>query len=200
MGANANTLLVDSTQPHGFKFGPPVGGSGAMTKIAEVVVGTAAATVLLSNLSVGNPKHLLVLCAGQDTAASTYLDLHMKINNDGAAADYTSAQFLQGQGTGASAGQQAPSTLGAICGAMPGIASNAGALGASTIWFPNTFYLQSGRLVIEDTIVVHSAGPTMIRMSRGFIWKANAPIDSLLFTAGGTAFAPNTIFSAYALQ
>jgi hypothetical protein len=196
MGADLNTLVVDAAQPHGFRFG-----LGGITRIAEVIAPGGTSTATFASIP-ATFRHLLMLYMGQDTNAggAGVFDMHVKINGDAVAANYTNSQQLSGNGAAAAAASQAPSVLGALCGVLAGTVASAIAVGGGAVFFPGYANTSIAKFGIEVSGLANLAAGVGITEVRSFSWKSLAAINSLVWTGSGTAFAAGSQFTLFGIQ
>jgi hypothetical protein len=196
LGADLNTLVVDAAQPHGFRFG-----LGGMTRIAEVIAPGGTSTISFASIP-ATFRHLLMLYMGQDTNAggAGVFDMHVKINGDAVAANYTNSQQVAGSGAAASAASQAPSVLGAICGVLGGTVGSALAVGGGAVFLPGYANTSIAKFGIELSGAANLTAGAVIVEARCFSYKSLAAINALLWTAGGTNFAAGSQFTLFGIQ
>jgi hypothetical protein len=139
---------------------------------------------------------------GQDTNAggAGVFDMHVKINGDAVAANYTNSQQLSGNGAAAAAASQAPSVLGALCGVLAGTVASAIAVGGGAVFFPGYANTSIAKFGIEVSGLANLAAGVGITEVRSFSWKSLAAINSLVWTGSGTAFAAGSQFTLFGIQ
>lgn len=172
---------------------------GGMVKIAKVTTSGGASTITFSSIP-GTYTDLKIIFQGRDTnTGSVGYAMYMKLNSDGTAANYTSAQWLSGSSTTASAGTSAATTSGAYVADLAGKgSSNSNAITSAEITIANYaggFY----KSVRAQVTGYYGAGPTMNAEQFGFVWKNTSAITDIVLTAGGTAFENGTTATLYGL-
>lgn len=198
VGTNGYVLNADSAQSSGLAWVAPTS-VGGIVKIAQVVTASSASTITFSSIA-GTYADLMLTLTGRDTASgSSDLSVRLKINSDGTSGNYTSAQYILGQAATASANTQAATSAGGIVCQIPGSSGNANAVGAARIMIPRYAGTTFHKVVTEDSFELHSAGPSLLKIQRGFVWKSTAAVTDLLLTAGGTAFVDGTTATLYGL-
>lgn len=173
-------------------------GSGDFVKISKVVTTSSATTITFSSIP-GSYTDLKIIITGRDTQNTGYALVRLKINGDTTSGNYTSSQYITGYTTTNTAvNAEASSAAGSPVCVIPGVQSNANALGSAEITIPN----YAGTVFHKSVNSVDCSldGPTGHRTTvRFFVWKSTAAITDLVITCGGTAFVDGTTATLYGL-
>lgn len=169
------------------------GGTGGDGRIQQIITASSQATIDFTSIP-GSYTNLELWISGRDTAASGSLSVRLKVNNDGTSGNYTSDQYIYGSVTTVVAGQDVPTSDGAIITTIPGSSGNARASGGGIICVIN--YAQT---TFDKTIISKNFDSTTVleTSQRGFNWLSTAAITRLTLTAGGTAFVDGTCATLY---
>ena len=171
---------------------------GTWTKIAQVVCSGSQTSVDFTSIA-ATYSTLKVLWFGQDTGAGTGLvDLLLKINNDGTAANYTATGRIGSQNGSAFASGISAGTSGAEAGTLikAGDANDPSAGEITIIGYAGTTFHK--RVLFSAGADDSSTNHTVF--SGEFRWKSTAAVSRLTFSSGGTAFQDGSTFTLYGIK
>jgi hypothetical protein len=166
-------------------------GSGALTRIAQQILGSAAASVTFSSIP-ATYTDLLVVCMALDggTAEAT-----IQFNGDTAA--HYSDQMSLINNTFNSASNNFGLT-GLPAGLFPGTGAGPGLSRIHIFSYAKTTF-QKGLLLETGGVFGNSNGSAQWTQSTG-LWASTAAINSLTITAGNGNFQVGSVFTVYGIQ
>lgn len=195
--SNGGSLVTFSAGTKDVFVTVPAASAPAESLIARAVTSGSQATVTFSSI----PQYftdLRVVVLGRDTINSPGLNFSLLFNGDTTAGNYTStAQTgVTNNGTGF-LNSIASSAAGCAIGRLPGVFSNAAAVGSTEILIPvysGTVFQKIVQSVSGDHYGTDGLNTVVVR---AFTWKSTAAITSMTFTVGGTAFLDGSVISLY---
>lgn len=171
--------------------------SGALIPIAQVVVGTAQATITFPNIP-QTYQDLRLLVAGQSTASAVYEDLHAILNGDSSANYHHQQQTTNG--STASAADSGGTVAYALLGHLSGQTAPAGAVGAVETLLPNyATPLFRKPFLSREMFEQSDASGGIYEIQIFGTWRSTAPITSIALSLISGNFAVGTVATLYGI-
>ncbi len=170
------------------------GGSGALTQIAQQVLGSAVASVTFSAIA-GTYSNLFVEVIVRGSQATTFVNLLIQFNSD-TGNNYQSTEHFVSGGAGGQNQQTAQSSIGV--GDFPGSTVTANAPGVFSIRIPG--YAQT---TFHKGVIAHNffmGGTSQQAIFTGGGWANTAAITDIKLLASAGNFVIGSIFTLYGLS
>lgn len=173
------------------------GGSGAMTQIAQTILGSAQATVTFSSIS-GSYTQLMLTVMGRSSTSADNDGALIQFNGD-TGNDYDYQDLVALNGSSSSSGSSSQSSIAAI--SLTAASAPSGTVGSFTVMIPSysgtTFYKTGSSFGGTTT----SAITANYIQSFWFDWHSTSAITSIkLFLSSGANFTAGSAFTLYGVQ
>ena len=184
-GATGTTGTTGTTGPTGATGAT---GPAGVTVISRQILGSPSATITFSSIP-GTYNNLRLLITGRDTSATEDSGAYIKFNSDSTAGNYQTEIFL-GYGGGTTASLFSGTTSGAIFGNIDGN----GKTSCADMSIPDYANTTFPKFCISQSTTTGSSVRSGLWTAQ---WSGTAAINTIVLTAGGTAFATGTIATLY---
>lgn len=169
------------------------GGTSALTKIAETILGADAASITFSSIP-GTYRNLLLMLTGRHSVAATTGNVYLQYNGD-TAANYDASELYNAGSVGwANSIAQATPRVGLLTGAT-GPASFAGALTATIFDYARTQWYKHA--VCTTEVVAATTNGNYWNLLISHDWRSTAAITSVLVGASGGNLLTGTVCTLY---
>jgi hypothetical protein len=188
---NDATKFLDGT---GAWAVPAGGGSGALTQIAQQVLGSSSASVTFSAIS-GSYTNLVLKITARGTQATAFVSFRLTFNGDSGANYEWCQHYVSGGTAGAS---QATSQNYIGLGNMPGSNQTANAPGQLTI----QVHRYSGTTFLKtlQAQIFYLTAATMQAFNSAGGWNSTSAITSITIVPDAGSFATGSTFTLYGEQ
>jgi hypothetical protein len=166
-------------------------GAGAVTRIGQVTVGSAVATITFNSIPGSYSNLQLVFADGQSSAAVATDGVVVEFNGDSTAAHYQLTQVAYNAAGSSSGNAGGFGTTGGSLGSVTGANGATGVLGSvATMFIPRYTGLASGRVhaaLSSAGVNLGGSGVNFQFAAAGVLWQSNAAITSiqLSLSSGG---------------
>jgi hypothetical protein len=206
----ATTSQLGAVQPDGTTITvaagviSAAGGSGAFTRIGQVVVSSPQATISFSSIPGTYSALQLVFADGQSSAAVATDGVVIEFNGDSTASHYQ-LTLLDYNAAGSSSGNAGGfGALGGGFGSVTGASGATGVLGsASSLFLPRYTGLASGRIHIalyNAGVNLGGSGVNFQFGAGGILWQSNAAITSIQLSLSSGGNFTSGVATLYGLQ